>query len=143
VSASDNSGLLVRRDSAANAPHELQTPLTVISRFLENLIDSPLTLENHRRPIQLMSRQAMRMRSIIEDLLTLSRLEMGYTTTQSEPVDVPDTLRSILDEAKFLDAGKHALSEDIAPDLLLRKETSSNCTASFPTCCSTPLSTRR
>lgn len=110
--------LLIRRDFVANDSHELQTPLTVISGFLENLTDSPLTLENHRWPIQLISRQATRMRSIIEDLLTLSRLEMEYTTTQSEPVDVPETLRSILDEAKLLDAEEHALSEGIAQNLL-------------------------
>jgi len=111
---------LLRRDFVANTSHELWTPLTVISGFLENLIDSPLTPENHRRPLQLMSSQAERMRSIIEDLLTLSRLEMEDATTRSEPVDVSEILRSILDEARLLDAGEHELVEDVAPDLLLK-----------------------
>jgi len=111
---------LIRRDFVANASHELRTPLTVISGFLENLMDSPLTAEHHRRPLQLMSSQAKRMRSIVEDLLTLSRLEMEDATTQSEPVDVPETLHSILDEARLLDAGEHELGEDIAPDLFLK-----------------------
>lgn len=111
---------LIRRDFVANTSHELRTPLTVISGFLENLMDSPLTPENHRRPLQLMSSQAERMRSIIEDLLTLSRLEMEDVTTWSEPIDVPKMLRLILDEAGLLDAGEHKLVEDIAPDLLLK-----------------------
>lgn len=111
---------LIRRDFVANTSHELRTPLTVISGFLENLTDSPLTPENHRRPLRLMSSQAERMRSIIEDLLTLSRLEMEDATTRSESVDVPETLGSILDEARLLDEGEHELIEDIAPDLLLK-----------------------
>ncbi|WP_089725946.1 phosphate regulon sensor histidine kinase PhoR [Candidatus Thiosymbion oneisti] len=111
---------LIRRDFVANASHELRTPLTVISGFLENLMDSPRTPEHHRRPLQLMSSQAERMRSIVEDLLTLSRLEMEDAATQSEPVDVPETLRLILDEARLLDAGGHELTVDIAPDLLLQ-----------------------
>jgi len=111
---------LIRRDFVANTSHELRTPLTVISGFLENLLDSPLTPENHRRPLQLMSSQTERMRSIVEDLLTLSRLEMEDATTRMESVDVPETLRSILDEARLLDAGEHELSEDIAPNLLLK-----------------------
>jgi len=110
---------LIRRDFVANASHELRTPLTVISGFLENLLDSPLTPENHRRPLQLMSSQAERMRSIVEDLLTLSRLETEDATARSEPVDVPDTLRLILDEARLLDTGGHELTADIDPDLLL------------------------
>jgi len=110
---------LIRRDFVGNASHELRTPLTVISGFLENLLDSPLTPEHHRRPLQLMSSQAERMRSIVEDLLTLSRLEMEDATARSEPVDVPDMLRLILDEARLLDAGEHELTADIDPDLLL------------------------
>jgi len=109
----------IRRDFVANASHELRTPLTVISGFLENLLDSPLTPENHHRPLQLMSNQAERMRSIIEDLLILSRLEVEDATAQSELVDVPDTLRLILDEARLLDTGEHELAADIDPDLLL------------------------
>jgi len=111
---------LIRRDFVANASHELRTPLTVISGFLENLMGSPLTPENHRRPLQLMSSQAERMGSIVEDLLTLSRLEMEDSTTRSEPVDVPDMLRLILDEAQLLDTGEHVLTADISPDLLLK-----------------------
>ncbi len=111
---------LIRRDFVANASHELRTPLTVISGFLENLMDSLLTPENHRRPLQLMGSQAERMRSIVEDLLTLSRLEMEDPTTRSEPVDIPEMLRLILDEARLLDEGERELIGDIAPDLLLK-----------------------
>jgi two-component system phosphate regulon sensor histidine kinase PhoR len=110
---------MIRRDFAANASHELRTPLTVIAGFIENLVDSPLTPESHRRPMRLMCNQAERMRSIIEDLLTLSRLEMEDLSPHFEPVDVPDELHRILDEARLLSAGGHELIADIDPELML------------------------
>ncbi len=67
---------MIRRDFVANVSHELRTPLTVIAGFVENLMESAQTADAHRRPLTLMRNQAERMRSIIEDLLTLSRLEM-------------------------------------------------------------------
>jgi two-component system phosphate regulon sensor histidine kinase PhoR len=111
---------LIRRDFVANASHELRTPLTVIAGFLENLVDSQLTPETHRRPLHLMCNQTERMRSIVEDLLTLSRLEMEDRLPQIEPVDVPEELELILDEARLLDKESHELITDIAPDLILR-----------------------
>lgn len=110
---------LIRRDFVANASHELRTPLTVIAGFLENLVDSPLTPDNHRRPMDLMFNQTERMRSIVDDLLTLSRLEMEDRSPEIEPVDVPDELYLVIDEAQVLSGGRHELITDIAPDLLL------------------------
>lgn len=109
---------MIRRDFVANASHELRTPLTVIAGFLENLADSPLTPDSHRRPMHMMTNQSERMRSIIEDLLTLSRLEMDDPLLHLEPVDVSAELQLILDEARLLGSG-HELITDIAPDLLL------------------------
>lgn len=111
---------LTRRDFVANASHELRTPLTVIAGFLENLVDSPLTPDNHRRPLDLMFNQTERMRSIVDDLLTLSRLEMEDQPPDTEPVDVPDELFLILDEARALSKGRHELITDIAPNLLMK-----------------------
>ncbi|EGV16378.1 phosphate regulon sensor histidine kinase PhoR [Thiocapsa marina] len=110
---------MIRRDFVANASHELRTPLTVIAGFLESLIDASATPPNHRRPLTLMHNQAERMRLIIEDLLTLSRLEMYEHPEVQESVDVPDELHLILQEAHALSKGRHAFSIDIDEDLLL------------------------
>jgi two-component system phosphate regulon sensor histidine kinase PhoR len=110
---------MIRRDFVANASHELRTPLTVIAGFLENLVDSQETPERHRRPLQLMSNQTERMRSIVEDLLTLSRLEMDDLSTEAVPVDVPEELALILHEARALSDGRHHFSVDIDPGLLI------------------------
>ncbi len=110
---------MIRRDFVANASHELRTPLTVIAGFLEPLIDAPTTPAKHRRPLTLMRSQAERMRLIIEDLLTLSRLEMHESPTGREPVDVPDELYLILQEAQALSQGEHHFETVIDEDLLL------------------------
>ncbi|UHD14953.1 phosphate regulon sensor histidine kinase PhoR [Thiocapsa bogorovii] len=110
---------MIRRDFVANASHELRTPLTVIAGFLESLIDASATPQNHRRPLSLMHNQAERMRLIIEDLLTLSRLEMHEHPEAQELVDVPDELHLILQEAHALSKGRHLFSTDVDENLLL------------------------
>ncbi len=110
---------MIRRDFVANASHELRTPLTVIAGFIENLLDAPATPPAHRRPLTLMRNQTERMRSIIEDLLTLSRLEMDTTPETQEAVDVPDELHLILQEAQALSQGQHRFITRIEEDVLL------------------------
>ncbi|WP_295446721.1 phosphate regulon sensor histidine kinase PhoR [uncultured Thiodictyon sp.] len=110
---------MIRRDFVANASHELRTPLTVIAGFLENLADAPATPVNHRRPLTLMQHQAKRMRSIIDDLLTLSRLEMDGQDTAQGPVDVAAELEPIVHEALALSDGRHRIECSVDPELLL------------------------
>jgi two-component system, OmpR family, phosphate regulon sensor histidine kinase PhoR len=110
---------MIRRDFVANASHELRTPLTVIAGFLESLADAPATPPAHRRPLSLMQHQTERMRNIIEDLLTLSRLEMDDEAQDQAPVDVPDELELILHEARTLSEGRHRFHTDIDEHLLL------------------------
>ena len=110
---------LIRRDFVANASHELRTPLTVISGFLETLSDTPDTPTRLRRPIEVMQQQASRMKRIIEDLLALSRLELGERPSHVEPVDVPKLLQQVLERARASCEGRHPFDKDIDADLLL------------------------
>jgi two-component system, OmpR family, phosphate regulon sensor histidine kinase PhoR len=94
----------VRRDFVANVSHELRTPLTVIAGFLETMSDSDdEPLKNWQRPLFLMNQQVSRMRSIVEDLLLLSRLESEYYQTTTEPVIVAELLEEIYYDAEALD----------------------------------------
>ena len=65
----------MRRDFVANVSHEIRTPLTVMSGFVETLQTLDLTAEEQKRYLALMATQADRMQGLVEDLLTLSRLE--------------------------------------------------------------------
>ncbi|MGL4996886.1 MAG: phosphate regulon sensor protein PhoR, partial [Deefgea sp.] len=66
----------VHRDFVANVSHELRTPLTVVGGFIETMIDLPnIDQKTREQHMQLMYEQTQRMQRLVDDLLTLSRLE--------------------------------------------------------------------
>ena len=114
-----------RRDFVSNVSHELRTPLTVITGFLENLGDNEM-LPFQQRPFTLMSQQAERMNSIINDLLALSRLEMGEAPSSDKPIEVPDLLSRIVDQARLLadQKGGYTINLQVDDELCLLGEES-------------------
>lgn len=110
---------MMRRDFIANASHELRTPLTVINGFLEiaqgqpNL--DPVVRMSHLR---LMIEQGQRMQHLVEDMLSLTRLESVDYPLRPEHVKIHNLLEQILQEAKALSAGRHDISLVInGPDI--------------------------
>ena len=96
----------MRRDFVANVSHELRTPLTVIHGYLE-MLDAdekpdwaPMLAE--------MQRQSERMTQLVEDLLTLSRLE-ARDTLPDEHVSMASVLATLRREAEALSQGRHAI----------------------------------
>lgn len=65
----------MRRDFVANVSHEIRTPLTVLSGFIETLQTLPLEEAERTRYLSLMAQQSQRMQTLVNDLLTLSKLE--------------------------------------------------------------------
>jgi two-component system phosphate regulon sensor histidine kinase PhoR len=81
----------LRRDFVANVSHELKTPITSIKGFLETLLSGRVqSAEDTKRFLEIALRQADRLSAIIDDLLSLSRLEQegeqGGLPRQSERV---------------------------------------------------------
>ncbi|HLP98385.1 MAG TPA: phosphate regulon sensor histidine kinase PhoR [Sideroxyarcus sp.] len=98
----------MRRDFVANVSHELRTPLTVVNGFVETLQDMPkLDNDMARRALHLMGEQTSRMESLVDDLLTLSRLENAQNTVQEEKVCVPELVRVLHEEGRSLSNGQH------------------------------------
>ncbi len=104
----------MRRDFVANVSHELRTPITVIVGFLEAFGDMPdPNPEEFRKHIPLMREQSDRIRRLVDDLLTLARLE-SEPETKDEAVDVPALAKRLAFEAESMSQGRHrvALSVD-------------------------------
>jgi two-component system phosphate regulon sensor histidine kinase PhoR len=96
----------MRRDFVANASHELRSPLTVISGYLDGLSEDPDLEKNWAQPVRQMQQQAQRMNTVVSELLELSRLESAGPASKDEVVDVGGLLAA----AKKSYAGQ----EDIA-----------------------------
>ena len=89
----------VRRDFVANVSHELRTPITSIKGFVETLQQGALeNREEAERFLEIMSKQVERLSAIIEDLLSLSRLEQDSGTLEiaMEKTKVLPILESVI-----------------------------------------------
>lgn len=106
---------ILRRDFIANVSHELRTPLTIIGGFLEMLLDEGIRdNEMEKRALTLMADQSKRMQCLVEDLLTLSRLENAQNILHEEEVDMATLLQSLLQEAQSLSTGRHHITLNFA-----------------------------
>ncbi|MEO7760418.1 MAG: phosphate regulon sensor histidine kinase PhoR [Casimicrobiaceae bacterium] len=110
----------IRRDFVANVSHELRTPLTVLTGFIELLGDEiPVSPAVAKRQHQLMREQAEQMARLVEDLLTLSRLEGDGGIAPNIEVDIPALLELLRKDAESLSAGHHLFTWEIDPYLAI------------------------
>ena len=110
----------MRRDFIANASHELRTPLTVIVGFLEIAMADPGMDEKTRvAHLKLMTEQGQRMQRLIEDMLTLSRLESSEYPLKRERVDVHALVEQVAEDARALSGGRHEIEFSVeGPDVM-------------------------
>lgn len=93
----------MRADFVANASHELRTPLAALSGFIETL-QGPARDDAAARErfLTIMSTQAGRMTCLIEDLLSLSRVELNAHRRPEGEVDLPGIVRQVIDGLQML-----------------------------------------
>lgn len=94
----------MRRDFVANVSHEIRTPLTVLTGFVETLQTLRLAEDERERYLGMMAQQAARMQSVVQDLLTLSRLEGSPLPGMHDWTPVEVLLRRCEDEGRALSA---------------------------------------
>lgn len=112
----------MRSDFVANASHELRTPLTTLSGFIETMQGAAKRDENARNEfLKLMKAQAERMSSLIDDLLSLSRIEVDEHVEPKERTDLGMVVRQT--EALLRPLASEAeceLTVDTAPNVFVR-----------------------
>jgi two-component system, OmpR family, phosphate regulon sensor histidine kinase PhoR len=93
----------MRADFVANASHELRTPLAALSGFIETLQGSARDDARAReRFLPIMQEQARRMARLIDDLLSLSRIELNAHRRPDTPIDLVPIVRQVADGLQTL-----------------------------------------
>ena len=105
----------IRRDFVANASHELRTPLSIINGYIETLVDGHMgmALEDRDRFLKTIQRHSDRLKSIIDDLLVLSRLESGTPGLKFASLELAPFLHGLAEEHR---RRPHAADHEILVD---------------------------
>jgi two-component system phosphate regulon sensor histidine kinase PhoR len=88
----------VRREFVANVSHEFRTPLSIINGYLETMEEGGMGKEMTRKSIGVMRRHCLRLNLLLEDLLTISRMEEKGLKLETSPADVAALLRGTVQQ---------------------------------------------
>ncbi len=106
------------RDLVANASHELKTPLTVLSGYLEMLLDENIVHPEHRKILEEMQRETGRMKTLVLHSLELMRLETSGERAPHDRVRVPEIMDRLKQRLTLLDQGRREVTFAIDPRLV-------------------------
>jgi two-component system, OmpR family, phosphate regulon sensor histidine kinase PhoR len=107
----------MRVDFVANVSHELRSPLAALLGFVETLKGAASNDKQARdRFLDIMEREAHRMRRLIDDLLSLSRVEANEHVRPREQIDITDCLKAALDALRLRAAERDMTFKEILGD---------------------------
>ena len=109
----------VRKDFVANVSHEIKTPITAIKGFAETLLEGALDdRENAYKFLETIKNHSERLNSLVSDLLTLSRIELGDIKIDKETVNLNTVIDSAFETLREKAQSKGLyLKKEIAPGL--------------------------
>jgi two-component system phosphate regulon sensor histidine kinase PhoR len=111
----------MRADFVANASHELRTPLAALSGFIETLqVSARNDPAARERFLSIMQAQATRMARLIDDLLSLSRIELNAHLRPDAPVDLLSVVRQVTDGLETLARNRDVVLAVVAPEQPIR-----------------------
>ena len=91
----------VRKDFVANVSHEIKTPITAIQGFAETLLEGALEdRENAARFLATIKSNSERINSLVDDLMTISKIELGVIRVEKAEVDVGEIVESVIELLK-------------------------------------------
>jgi two-component system phosphate regulon sensor histidine kinase PhoR len=90
----------IREDFVANVSHELRTPLTTIKGYSETLLEGALREEVAFQFVQIIKKHADRLEKIVEDLLSLSKIEARTFTLRRETLSLAELVEDVLELMK-------------------------------------------
>jgi len=97
----------MRKDFVANVSHEIKTPITAIKGFAETLLEGALEdKENAYKFLETIKNHSERLNSLVSDLLTLSRIELGDIKIEKETVNLDNVIDTVFETLKENARGK-------------------------------------
>lgn len=106
----------IRRDFVANVSHELKTPITAIRGLVETMLtDSDMPLPTRNRFLKKVNKQAIRLSSLVSDLLTLARLESEEEGLQARRVDLREIVENAVRPYRYTDEEPTVKFEVVLP----------------------------
>ena len=112
----------MRRDFVANVSHEIRTPLTVLSGFVESMQNLPMEAAERQLYLGFMAQQALRMQTLVNDLLTLSRLEGSPPPGKDEWIDVRGLIAQCEQEGRDLSMLMAKMGHEVRVDISVDSE---------------------
>jgi len=106
----------MRRDFVANVSHEMRTPITVLMGFLETIQSLELDKTQQDQYFEMMMSQAQRMKSLVEDLLTLANLEANSLPAPMQTIQMKTVMALLKNDAEALSQGCHTFNFEIATE---------------------------
>ncbi len=86
-----------RKDFVANISHEIKTPITAIKGFADALLEGALHDADHAdKFLKIIRSNSERINSLVDDLMTISKIELGVVRIEKSPVDVKDAVEHVL-----------------------------------------------
>ncbi|OGW38808.1 MAG: hypothetical protein A2010_01740, partial [Nitrospirae bacterium GWD2_57_9] len=107
-----------RKDFVANISHEIRTPITAIQGFADTLLEGALDDREHAlKFLKTIKANSERINSLIEDLMTISRLELGVIKVEKAKVDINGVVEDVLTVLREKAAAKNlVLKKELSPD---------------------------
>ena len=104
----------MRRDFVANVSHEMRTPITVLMGFLETMQSLELDKSQQSQYFEMMMSQAQRMKTLVEDLLTLANLEANTLPAPMQVISIPTLMALLRNDAEALSQGHHVFNFEVS-----------------------------
>ncbi len=97
----------IRRDFVANVSHELRTPLSILRGYIEVLLDNPTSQEESARILSIMERHSKRLGLLLDDVLSLARLESSHAKLELGIVRVEELFNNVAHDWREKSAAKN------------------------------------
>ncbi len=109
----------VRKDFVANASHEIKTPITAIKGFADTLLEGALDDKEHAvKFLKSIQSNSERINSLVDDLMTISKIEMGVVKIEKSSIGFPDIAQAVHALLREKAAAKNlSLKISINPDI--------------------------